>query len=761
MTNPAAQTTLLSGNLLDAFIDRAEALLVTEGGEELPVASRRDQLLPLLIGHDLQPSSVDALRRLNKLWLAANEPQRALDMLEAQGCHVLSKLPADEQREAEIMLATWKLDATASAGDATALSAQLERTVSLLQSSGDFSNADDVWGYVSRVAQHAGSHECVRLIAKERQGLVSGDPERQRYRTWDETVMLLRIAQSFVSEKRDAEAKQTAQAALKGLQHRGFDQDIDIDDWVSFGTTIATVDPWSLAHVLNSARVSLPASATSAERRGLEVRLARIESKVLYREAKLAAAIAKSLEGRYDLTSDDDDSYSALVLDWCLEANDDAAAAALAFECLHYSRPYSGGYAISVVERKFSEETPVHAFWPLARAAAAMEYDYSEHLGNENEASFIERHIRLAESISPGLPEIAALRGLHLSAHQDDLSAALPYLEVAACHVAMRSPDVIQQLWLARTNRFGLEATIRSEPPLCASAGWNYALGVWLTGDFDEALPEGISISGELGYTLATRYYEAALSQFETFFEGSQGHFKDADNHTYSMLCNNLAIAYRHYQNKSDAALELHRKGIAVSPFAEHYQGVLDCIEEQRGDHAGYVAAAEDLWNYANENGYSRHSPMNYFHGVAWRLHELNRDREIAIWLQRAHEWWQSLDSDDQADGRRNYLCAQADTLRQLAYSQPHDALTRMDSILEDVRALRMPGYLRVAGLTYQNAGMPDRAILLLQEGLALLKVTPKGANDRSDERELLEQAIRDCKRNADGSSGKPWWKIW
>ena len=761
MTNVTPQAQALGGDLLDAFLDRAEALVTSEHDERISGAPAAEQLAPLMAGRSFEPSRMDALRRLYRLWLAAGEPRRALDALEAGGDTVVSALPLEEQRDAKVLLATWKLDASESCGDPAALKAELESAVSLMQASGDFLNADDIWGYVSRVAQQAELHDHVRLIAKERHAIVNRDPERQRYRTWDETVMLLRQAQSFNLEKREADAKQAAQAALKGLQRCGLDQDIDADDWVSFGTTIATIDPASLTHVLNSARVALPTSATKAEHRELHVRLARIEAKVLHREHKTSAAIERSREGRFELTSDDDDSFSALVLDWHLGAKDDAAAASLAFECIHYSRSYSGGYATSVVEKVFSDNAPTNPFWPLARAAAAMEYDHSEHLACEEEANFIDRHIQLAESISPGLPEIAALRGLHLSCHHGDLSAALPHLEAAASYVAMRSPDVIQQLWLARVARFGLEATIRSEPPLCASAGWNYALGVWLAGDFDEALPEGVSVSDELGYTLATRYYEAAMVQFERFFEGSHGHFKDADSHTYSMLCNNLGIAYRHYQNRYDEALALHRKGIAVSPFAEHYQGVMSCVEEMGSDHANYLLAAQDLWNYSSEHGYSRHSPVNYLPQVAWRLHALNRDKEIAIWLQRTHEWWQSLDADEQAEIKNDYLCAQAETLRQLAYSQPEDALARTDFLLDDIRAMRRPGYLRVVGHTYQNAGVPDKAMQLFQEGLQMLKVVPKGPNDRSDERELLEQAFRDCKRSAGGNTGKSWWKIW
>jgi cellulose synthase operon protein C len=756
MTNSNAQLHTISGDLLDALLDRADALVEGDGEDDAtPSDVPRDAQLAALLGaQPCQPTTMEALHRLYRLWLQAGKPQEALAVLAAHSSPVIAGLPADEQADAKISHTLWTLDALESAGDKPAIKAHLETTSALLKTSSEHGRLDDAWGYVCRVAQDSGEHEIMRNGAVERHALVARDPDRSRYRAWDESVKLLRLARSFKVEERETEAKEHAQRALKALLDAAPDQDLDADDWINFGDTIATIDPSSLTHVLNGARMALPDNTSVGERRDLEVRLARIGAKARYHEKRLAEAIKKSVEGRYYLTQDNDDSFSALVLDWHLEAQDEAAAAALAFECIFYERTYSSGYAISVMEKKFAEGKATHPLWALARAAAAMENDYSEHLGEEDEAAFIERHVKLAEASGQKLPEAAAVRGIYLAKHKKNLTGALPHLEAAITHSEMRSPDVMEQLWLARVHRLGLDAAIRSEPPLCASASWNYAMGVWLTGGFDEALPENITVSDEMGYTLATRYYEAAIAGFETFFSGKQGHYKDADIHTYSMLCNNLGIAYRYYQKQPERALPLHQKGIATSSFAEHYNGVMNCYEKMDGKEAEFLVAAEELWNYSRENGYSRHSPDDYFGDVARELHGLGRDKEIAIWLQRAQEWWQSMDADDQAENKGEYLAAQADTLRYLAFTQPHDAVARLDLIVGDVRAMNQSGYLRVAGYGYENAGLVDKALPLFKEALQLVDANPKDASE--NEREWLTDAISRCK-----GGGKAWWKVW
>ncbi len=748
----------LSGELLDAFLDEADALMEEQGAHEATVGEPTPQsrLVALLSGQQCAPTTMEALQRHYRLWLQAGQPAQALATLASHSKAILAAQPAEEQRDATVSQALWKLDALEAAGESAPLKAQIEEAMSLLKTSGALSRADDAWGYVCRVAQDAGQHDLMREGAIARHARVVNDPDRSRYRAWDESVKLLRLARSYKVEARESDAKEHVQSALKALLDASPDQDIDADDWINFGDTIATIDPSSLTHVMNGARMSLPDAASAGERRDLEVRLARIAAKARYHNQKLGDAITKSLEGRYYLTRDNDDSFSALVLDWHLEAQDEAAAAALAFECILFERAYSSGYAMRVVEKKFSENTAGHPLWALARAAAAMENDYFEYFVNEDEAAFVERHVQRAESISPSLPEIAVVRGLYLSKYQKNLSAALPHLEAAVAHPAMRSPDVLEQLWLARVGQFGLDAAIRSEPPLCASASWNYALGVWLTGEFDEVLPENITVSDEQGYALATRYYEAAIAGFETFFAGNQGHYKDADIHTYSMLCNNLGIAYRYYQEQPERALALHRKGIATSPFAEHFNGIMSAYKQMDGKEPEFLVAAEELWNYSRENGYGRHAPDDYFGDVARELHGLGRDKEIAIWLQRAQEWWQSFDTDEQAENKDDYLAAQADTLRYMAFSQPHDAVARMDLIINDVRSIGKPGYLRVAGNVYENAGLTDKALVLFNEAMQCLRANPDDAGEH--EQEWISDAIARCKG---GGSAKAWWKIW
>jgi hypothetical protein len=116
---------------------------------------------------------------------------------------------------------------------------------------------------------------------------------------------------------------------------------------------------------------------------------------------------------------------------------------------------------------------------------------------------------------------------------------------------------------------------------------------------------------------LVQRYYEEGLARFEAFWASGQGMYKDAHLHVYSMLCNNLAIKYR-MQQRYDEAAALHHKGLSSSPFAEHHDGLLWCAIG-KDDRAGIVTAAEQLWHFSQDYGYSRHAPATTSPARHWR----------------------------------------------------------------------------------------------------------------------------------------------
>jgi hypothetical protein len=199
------------------------------------------------------------------------------------------------------------------------------------------------------------------------------------------------------------------------------------------------------------------------------------------------------------------------------------------------------------------------------------------------------------------------------------------------------------------------------------------------------------------------------------------------------MLCNNLAIKYRSQQRYEEAAA-LHHKGLSSSPFAEHHDGLLWCAI-CRDDRPGIVTAAEQLWHFTQDYGYSRHCPTDYFPSVALALYQLGRAGEIGIWLERLDQWFEELDADEQREQRRDYLAALMSLLD--FFSESHGDVVR-----------------RRLACAMESCGPIDQAVALHREAIA--KLTP---DDSEAEHKMARDGLQRCLKLH--SDSKPWWKLW
>lgn len=138
---------------------------------------------------------------------------------------------------------------------------------------------------------------------------------------------------------------------------------------------------------------------------------------------------------------------------------------------------------------------------------------------------------------------------------------------------------------------------------------------------------------------LGTRYYERAMLRFEAFFATGEGHVRDGDIHTYSMNCNNLAIHYRYGEQRHEEALALYHKGLGPSPFAEHKDGAMKCLE-QLERYPEFVEAAEQLWHFAQDHAYTRGRLQWVNAGRSDALGQRFDEAELARWLKSSwHPW--------------------------------------------------------------------------------------------------------------------------
>jgi hypothetical protein len=324
---------------------------------------------------------------------------------------------------------------------------------------------------------------------------------------------------------------------------------------------------------------------------------------------------------------------------------------------------------------------------------------------------------------------------LYLIDRANDYAAALPLLESAARDPGLATSQVVPKIWECRMRLHGVERALQMPFVEVACAGWCYHIGVVLQYDTREELAPGSAWPKRDVDALAARYYERGVAQFEHFFANGQGLYRDADVHVYSMLCNNLAIHYRINTSDYHAAIALHRMGIAASAFAEHYEGVMYCLF-LLDDEQGFIDAADQLWHFAAECGYSRHAPARYILDLVQCLHRHERGAEIVTWMQRLDQWWDSLDEDER--------------------SEHAGALTRLDAVLLELCAADRPMATRLAANSLSRAGQHERALPLYRQ--ALTQTFPHdqwGVEQRT-------HALRDlaeCERQIRAS--RPWWRIW
>jgi tetratricopeptide (TPR) repeat protein len=768
--------TALAGPLLDAYLDEAEALFeATEdddgGGAENGSASdgepaaashaRRMQALSDMLGRQpLQPGSLDVLHRVHGLWMQAGQPARALEVIDTHAAALLEELPASERHDAQVDAGFARTQSLRALPERAAqLHEALDGMARLLAQPPLEQQSDPAWEHLSGQAQRSQDYGVWRRCIQARYALQVVQPQRTSYRAWDEAVQAARLAQVAAAQGDGAQAEQLVQQAMDHLRHAAPGQDVDHEDWFRLGEQFVVLAPTSIDTIVQQIPARMPPDMPRPLQRDVWVRQARLQARALQRQGHIEAALVKAKQGRFGLTRDDDDGFSSFVLDCLLEAGRLDDAAELAYECISSQRPASAQHACAMalqqMEKHAAEGSTPHVAWHLALASAAMIEDTAWVARPQSPEAYARQHLAHARQMVPAHPALAAVEGMRLC-EEGDHARALPLLETAAREPSQAAPDVLQALWVSRAKVHGIAKALQQPFPASPAAGWCYNVGVWLDFNFQDACGTSDDAWPERDIdTLKARYYEAAVVHFEAFFATGEGWFRDGDIHVYSMLCNNLAIHYRWRLQDCDKAIALHHKGLATSPFAEHHNGLVSCYEAA-GRKPEFIDAADRLWHYALDYGYGRHDPTGYFKGVSHALYDLNRDNEIDIWLQRLDEWWAGLDRDEQKENEEDYLDTLLVMLRDLAWSQPADALARLERALPRALASPLPGMRRVAANVLEYAGQHERALALYQESLK--RVRPDEPDDQ-EQAQLARSNMKRCQKAMRGKS--PWWKFW
>ena len=759
-SQPATAQAVLEGEALHAFMDQAHDLLQQEAdASPIAPAERQAAVMELLSQQRFAPATVGELERLHDLWLDLERPETANALLREHRAATLQPLQGDNHLLATASLALSDIQSRLrfDREGGVALLAPAADLMGRLPHTGEPYRYWNGWHYLAREAQ---AWELAEQGVDLQRSHERSDPDGEASPARRDARACLRKAE-LARLRGDVPATvRQVQAATALLTQADAEQNVDFDDWLHLAREVLPLAPQSVPAVLMAAeqhlaRTESPA-ASQAVRTHRKVHAARLQAMACHAMGQPEAALQLAALGRFGLVDDSDDAFSGLVLQWLEEAGRLADAADLALESVLHSRPGSARQGYELALRRVDSDTAHAPAWALILAWAGLDSDMQEILEDSPAAPrSADDYLALARTQAPGHPLLDLIDGWRL-AKDRQWEQALPLLERGVTEQPRHAnSELLPMLWAARFAVLPAAQALQRPFAQGHGAHWCYAAGVTLDDEDDLAslMGEGRQVPGdEVREPLVQRYYEEGLARFEAFWASGQGRYKDAHLHVYSMLCNNLAIKYRS-QQRYDEAAALHHKGLSSSPFAEHHDGLLWCAI-RRDDRSGIVTAAEQLWHFTQDYGYSRHCPTDYFPSAALALYQLGRAGEIGIWLERLDQWFEELDEDDQREQRRDYLASLMSLLD--FFSENHGELVRprLDALLPEVRALGECYTLRRLACAMESCGPIDQAVALHREAIA--KLTP---DDGEAEHRMAKDGLKRCLKLR--SDSKPWWKLW
>jgi len=765
----------MTGIELEQFMDRLEAERQDNDA---------DTLLAHLRAQPLKADSLASIDRLHVLWMNAGDSAAARAVLVQDGAALLETVPGPARAELRMNLAILRLRVANFLDEDEAILQVLQELGAMAADQPDF---DLEYYRRHRIFDELEQgHPDVALKTIEvRYALAQVNPARSALRAWDEADRQRRQARVLASCGRDAEARTAALAAATALRTAGPDQDIDESDWLWLGNALIDIVPLRLA-LFEQPIVHLTADRPLPQRREWEVRMARLAARALHAQGDVSGALKICSAAALSLDSSGGNNFIEYELPWLIENRQIDAAGHRAFIDVYEMRSEMWPGTARLVHERLLEANDLSVWWPLCVMRACDDQQVLEsflsalppidpsgpapspllealHDAMDDpdllESVYAQARAE-AQRRAPEHPWITRLTAVRdADARLIDSASELALLQSAAQTGRLQDNRTAYSLFAARVKTLGVIETLKLPPPVLASGmyAYNYALSIEnLVDEQAESLP---AEAQDLAYTLLRdaqkNAYEQGQAHMERYFATGSGHPFDACAHLYSMLCNNLAINYRCYNNQNQEAIDLHLRGIAASPFAEHYCGILTA-RTRLEDHPGVIEAAEQLWHYSMEFGYSRHDPDDYLQGVAYALYSVDRDSEILIWLERVLKWQEQQGVSDQQLST-SALFARLKVARYLAYAYPDNAYGLWQRYEPLVNALGDVSLMFSAGDIFKVLGRKAEAIDYYQRTLALC--SPDVEYDVGC-KGILEELIAELQA-PEKTVTKSWWQLW
>ena len=756
--NQTIEKIKLTGDQLEQFLDRVQQVLAQQIDAQLDPELKVSTLKALLQGQDYLAHSLSVVARLFRLWVEVYEYTQALKVITIDGPLVLKNTPQEDRIDGELSLIYWQLEVIEQSdflNPKERINLILQQAEDLLLGLPRTVEWKDAWNHLHQQSLKMKCFERVRVCVVALHEIENSIEDRAQFRAWDKALYSLRIANTYRKQGNRVQAQYYAKVACDAMSQHHENQNIDYFDWLSFGESIVTNQPNCLPVVLHHIEQLQPKDFSIAKNRDIAVQMARIEAKAYYAQGNLNAAIDKTLEARYRLTGDEDDAISSQLIEWLLEGNRELEAAKYAFESEFSDRELSSQFARELALKKFDSQNlaPEQAYWLGIIALTIIKPDGETLFESEalQEESY-QHMISAIAKIDPQHYVIDLIEG-EKKASQFDYVGALPHLERAIQTKELANWSLLLALIVSRVMVYGVTEAQKLPLPICHSGLWCYTLGSKLHAHLQSVLPAQQQFTDAYLDDLMAHYYQQGVNNFERFFATGKGFYRDGDIHAYSVLCQNLARYYRKNLKQFDSAVQTHQKGFAASPFAEHLEGIMKCYLASDQIEL-FVQASENLWNYAQSFSYAKHSPCHYFGWVANALYRLERDTEIAIWLERLELSWQEQTEDFKANPKNyeSYLVTMVTILSNLVYSQKEDTLLRLASIEEHCQNLNNHFiHLKMAFIFEQT----------LQTPLAV-QMYQKVIDSEQAEQAEIQYALAAIKRcQQDSLKEQSWWKFW
>lgn len=767
-------STVLSGIQLDQFMDRLEVEHQEHGA---------DYLLGQLRAQPLKAASLESIDRLHVLWVNAGDADAAKAVLADDGQALLDATPDDARNELKVNLLIYQLRLGNYFKDEQGLLQALDTLQQLSNERLPF----DIEQYrryrIFDDLQHTTLDVALKAI-EVRHTLALMNPGRHTLRAWDDADQYRRRARVLAAHERDEEAREAALAAIAALRTAGEDQDVDGNDWLWLGDALIEIVPLRLA-MFEQPVVQLIAELSLPQRREWEVRLARLAARSLKAQGDLAGALKICEVATLSLESSGGDNFVNFHLPWLLESGQNDEAGQRAFMEIYEMRGEMWpGTAFWVHDRLLDAEDP-SAWWPLCVMRACDDQSVLERFisglpwrdestpsqgplldalhGARDDLEQIDnvfvQALAQARRRAPNHPWITRLMAVReRQAGRIDANTELTMLREAVPAGEMQDNRSAYSLFSAHASVFGIIDALRQPLPPMASGMYYYQFANALEDLVETHVEKLSSEEAEPAWVLLRKVqkvaYEHGQSRMEQCFASGRGHRFDACAHLYSMLCNNLAINYRCYNSMYEQALELHTRGIAASTFAEHYQGILHNRILLQGN-PGIAEAAEQLWHYAADYGYSRHDPEEYLQDVTRALYRLDREREILIWLERILKWQEERGISDK-ELEYSALFARIKVATYLSYSLPEVATNLWLRYAPHIDERDEPSLLGCAGDVLKGLGRKEEALAYYQR--SILRSDPNSEVDQGNN-EIFRQSIAELL--ASEKPAKAWWQIW